>query len=365
MTNFRMMLISTAAMGLTTAAAVSTSYAADVEKKMSMSGFVNRAIIAGDDGVNDFTAHSNPGGIAQSRVKIKGEAKSEAMTIQAYLEFRTTAGTDPSATAEGSTAVSMRHSKITLTNSMGSLIVGHTSHAGESIIGIDNSGTTLTSVLGGSPFDAIQFNDSSTGAGTIAAGSTVIAAHGSDYSGGRASGITYATPKFNGFSAQISNVERDNQYGIKYGGDYNGVKLTAAYSYSTLTDPGAFGVDSNSGGGVGIELANGLNVSSNYRTEDRASGSTVDDGDVWSSKVGYKMSGLSDLGGTNLAIMYKQAENAATTGDEYKEMSFLVQQSISDYGTTVYGGFSNMSFDTTAANFDDINGLWIGALVNF
>jgi len=63
--------------------------------------------------------------------------------------------------------------------------------------------------------------------------------------------------------------------------------------------------------------------------------------------------------------MYKESENAVTTGDEYKEMSFLVQQSLSDYGTTVYGGFSNLSYDTTAANFDDINGLWIGALVNF
>jgi len=365
MTNFRMMLLSTAAIGLTTAAAVSTSYAADVEKKMSMSGFVNRAIIAGDDGVADFTAHSNPGGIGQSRVKIKGEAKSDAMTIQAYLELRTSAGTDPSQNAEGSAAVSMRHSKLTFTNSMGSLIVGHTSHAGEAIIGIDNSGTGLTSVLGGSPFDAVKFNDASNDSGAIATGSTVIAAHGSDYSGGRASGVTYATPKFNGFSAQISNVKRDNQYGIKYGGDFNGVKLTGAYSYSTLGNPQGTGVESVDGGGVGLELANGLNVSSNYRREDRSDNSTASDGDVWSSKIGYKMTGLSDLGGTNLAIMYKHAENAVTSGDEYKEMSFLVQQSLSDYGTTVYGGFTNMSFDTTAANFDDINGIWVGALVNF
>jgi len=364
MTNFRMMLFSTAAIGLTTAAAVSTSYAADVEKKMSMSGFVNRAIIAGDDGVNDFTAHSNPGGIGQSRVKIKGQAKSDAMTIQAYLELRTSAGTDPDQNSEGSAAVSMRHSKITFTSSLGSIIAGHTSHAGENMIGIDNSGTTLTSTLGGSPFDSIQFNDSSTSSGTIATGAKVITAHGADYSGGRASGITYATPKFNGFTAQISNVKRDNQYGIKYGGDYNGVKLTAVYSYSTFGDVGN-GVDSVDGGGAGLEFANGLNVSSNYRSEDRADSSPNDDGDVWSTKVGYKLSGLTDLGGTNLAIMYKESENAVTTGDEYKEMSFLVQQSLSDYGTTVYGGFSNLSYDTTAANFDDINGLWIGALVNF
>jgi hypothetical protein len=365
MTNFRMMLLSTAAIGLTTAAAVSTSYAADVEKKFTMGGFVNRAIIAGDDGVSSFTSHTNPGGLAQSRVKLKGEAKSEAMTVQAYIELRTSAGTDSTQFANGSSAVSMRHSKITLSNSMGSIIMGHTSHAGENNIGIDNSGTALGSTMNGSPYDAVLFKDSSTASNADAAGTTVAAAHGADYSGGRASGITYATPKFNGFSGQISNVTKDNQYGIKYGGDYNGVKLTAVYSYSQVGNPATGGVASRDGGGVGIELASGLNLSSNYRREDRADNSAADDGDVWSSKIGYKMSGLTDLGGTAVAVMYKKAENAVTTGDEYKEMSLLVQQSLSDYGTTVYGGFTNMSFDTTASNFDDINGIWFGALVNF
>jgi hypothetical protein len=43
----------------------------------------------------------------------------------------------------------------------------------------------------------------------------------------------------------------------------------------------------------------------------------------------------------------------------------LFTQALSDYGTTVYGGFSNMSYDTTASNFDDINGIFMGATVNF
>jgi hypothetical protein len=365
MTNFRMMLLSTAAIGLTTAAAVSTSYAADVEKKVSLSGFVNRAIISGDDGVNNFISHTNPGGIGQSRVKLKGEAKSEAMTVQAYIELRTSAGTDATQLANGSSAVSMRHSKITISNSMGSVIMGHTAHAGEAIIAIDNSGTNLASNLNASPYDAVLFKDTSTASDAVAAGSTVAAAHGGDYSGGRASGITYATPKFNGFNAQISNVTKDNQYGIKYGGDFNGVKVTAAYSYSSVGNPATGGVASRDGGGLGIELPSGFNVSSSYRSEKRADNSSADDGDNWTTKVGYKMKGLTDLGGTNLAVMYKKAENAATTGDKYEEMSFLVQQSLSDYGTSVYGGFTNMSFDTTASNFDDINGVCFGALVNF
>ena len=83
------------------------------------------------------------------------------------------------------------------------------------------------------------------------------------------------------------------------------------------------------------------------------------------TKLGYKMTGLSDLGGTNVALMYKKAEDANATGDEYENVSLLFQQSLSDYGTTVYGGYSNLSYDTTATNFDDINGFFLGAKVDF
>ena len=53
------------------------------------------------------------------------------------------------------------------------------------------------------------------------------------------------------------------------------------------------------------------------------------------------------------------------TGDEYENVSLLFQQSLSDYGTTVYGGYSKLSYDTTATNFDDINGFFLGAKVDF
>jgi hypothetical protein len=55
----------------------------------------------------------------------------------------------------------------------------------------------------------------------------------------------------------------------------------------------------------------------------------------------------------------------ATENDEFDEVSLLFVQSLSDYGTQVYGGFQNLAYDTTAANFDDITGVFMGMRVVF
>jgi len=361
-----MMLLSTAAIGLTTGAAMSSSYAADVEKKMAWSGFVNRVVISGDDGVNNFISHSDPSGVAQSRGRIKASAASENLTVGALIELGLSNGANATQTANGAAAFSVRHSMLYFKNSMGTLNVGHTSHAAESVTVVDNSGTGLASSLNGSPFDGVLFHDSSDASGNAAAGTAVGNAHGADYSGGRASGITYVTPKLNGLEARVSHVtDASAQYAVKYGGDFNGVKLSAVYSYANVANSVSGGVDYVHGGGAGIELGSGFNISSSYREESRNSTSTADDGNNWTTKVGYKMSGVSDLGGTNVAVMYKKSENATASNDEYEEVALLVSQSLSDYGTEVYGGITNMDYDTTATNFDDITGIFMGARISF
>jgi hypothetical protein len=308
MTKFRMMLLSTAAIGLTTGAAVSSSYAADVEKKMAWSGFVNRAIISGDDGENNFVSHTDPSGISQSRGRIKASASSENLTTGALIELGLSNGANATQAANGAASFSVRHSMLYFKNSMGTLNIGHTAHAAEGVTVVDNSGTGLAASLNGSAFDGVLFNDSSSVAGSAAAGTAVGTAHGADYSGGRASGVTYVTPKLNGLEARVSHVtDASAQYAVKYGGDFNGVKLSAVYSYANVANSVSGGVDYVHGGGAGIELASGFNISSSYREESRNSASTADDGNNWTTKVGYKMSGVSDLGGTNVAVMYKKS----------------------------------------------------------
>jgi hypothetical protein len=370
MTTFRTMLLSTAAMGLMTFSAVGSASAADVEKKMAWSGFVNRVILTGDDGNNNFVSHSDPSGVAQSRGRIKASAKTDAMTIGALFEMGQSDGANATQFARGAESMTVRHSAVYVSNSMGKITAGHTSHAAEAYQVSDVSGTSLAGSHSASVYDAVLFNDTSTVAGSAAAGVTVATAHGGGYGAGRNDGISYSSPSFNGFTTQVSHVtDGSGQFNVKYGGDFNGVKLSAGYSFANMATAAGTAKtaaqDSVHGGGVGIVLPTGLNVSVSFREEEKNSANTAPDGNTFMTKVGYKLTGLSDLGGTNVALMYKKAEDQSTTGDEYENISLYFTQSLADYGTTVYGGFSNLSYDTTASNFDDINGFFVGAVVNF
>jgi len=361
------MLLSTAAVGLMT---VSSASAADVEKKMSWSGFVNRVIISGDDGENNFISHSDPVSVAQTRGRIKASAKSDAMTIGATIEIGLTDGDNASQFADGGENFTVRHSVLYMQNSMGKITMGHTSHAGEAYLVSDVSGTSIATAHSATPFADVLFNDKSSVAGSAAAGATVETAQGGGYGAGRDDGISYTTPKFNGFTAMFSHrTDASGAYNVKYGGDFNGVKVSAGYSYANMATASTVAKtaaqDSVHGGGVGIELPTGLNVSVSYREEEKNSANTAPDGNNMMVKLGYKMSGISDLGGTNVALMYKKSEDQSTTGDEFTNISLLFTQALSDYGTTVYGGFSNLSYDTTASNFDDISGFFMGAKVDF
>jgi len=370
MTNFRKTLLSTAAMGLMTFSAVGSASAADVEKKMAWSGFVNRAIISGDDGENNFVSHMDPVNVAQSRGRIKASAKSESMEIGMYFEMGMTDGDMASQSASGGESMTVRHNALYVSNSMGKVTVGHTSHAGEAYTVSDVSGTSLATSHSATPFGDVLFNNSGSTTGSAAAGVSAQTAHGGGYSAGRDNGISYSTPKFNGFTGMVSHrTDASGAYNVKYGGDFNGLKLSAGYSYANMATSAATAktaaTDSVHGGGIGIEIPSGLNVSFSYREEDKNSANTAPDGDTMMTKLGYKMTGVSDLGGTNVALMYKKADDASTTGDKYENISLLFTQALSDYGTTVYGGYSNISYDTSLSDFDDINGVFMGAVVNF
>jgi hypothetical protein len=370
MTTFRTTLLSTAAMGLITFSAVASASAADVEKKMAWSGFVNRVIATGDDGEGNFVMHNDPSGVAQSRGRIKASAKTDAMTIGALFEMGQSDGAGATQQSRGGESMTVRHSAVYVSNSMGKVTMGHTSHAGEAYQVSDVSGTSLAASHSASVLDTVLFNNSDTVTGSAAAGLSVATAHGGGYGAGRNDGISYSTPNFNGFTAMVSHVmDSSGQWNVKYGGDFNGVKVSAGYSFANMATSSSTAKtaaqDSVHGGGVGIVLPTGLNLSVSYREEEKNAANTAPDGNTFQTKLGYKMTGLSDLGGTNIALQYKKAEDQSTTGDDYQDVSILFTQSLSDYGTTVYGGFSNLSYDTTASNFDDLNAFFMGAVVAF
>jgi len=361
MTKFSMKLLSTAAIGLTSI--VSTASAADVEKKFAWSGQVNRMITIADDGEDTTMMHSD-GQMSGTRARMKASAKSSSMTIGATIELAMQAGANVAQTGNGADSLSIRHSYVHISNSMGKLDIGDTAHAGESFAGTDVSGTGMADGISTTAFDAVLFKDSGSLTGAPAAGVSVATGHGSDISGGRQSGISYTAPSFNGFKAKVSVVNDNTQSGeLTYGGDFNGLKLKAGINHINMGDT-VF--DSKTGYGVGLTVKNGLNISYNYKEEELDSeNSTQDDPSVHYAKIGYKMKGLSSLGGTSLSVSYRKAEDMTLTGDDYQSYGFQFVQSLSDYGTSVYGGYSNMAYDTEAADFEDIDGVFMGMRVVF
>jgi hypothetical protein len=360
-----MMLLSTAAIGLTSVAAVSTSSAADVEKSMALSGQVNRVTLMGDDGEDTFITHGD-GNTSGSRMRVRGSAKSESMEIGFLNEFGFQAERRPVQTAAGDTSFAIRHSTLYARNNLGRLDVGFTAHAGESFSNVDVSGTGIASGATATALDGLVFNDSSTITGSQAAGPTVLVGYGGGMGAGRSSGVSYSTPSLNGFGFKASHrTDASGSYEATYGGDFNGVALRAGYSYANV----AGGTNDNvHGGGVGITLPGGLNLSANYRQtelEDLANTANNGDPETYYGKVGYKLSGISDLGGTSVAVEYRKTEDENLTGDDFESVGFLFVQALSDYGTSVYGGFTNISYTTALSNFDDINAFWMGARVTF
>jgi len=357
-----MMLLSTAAIGLT--AVASSASAGEVEKSFAWSGQVNRAIAVVDDGVEQTMMHED-GSMSGTRARMLAAAKSDSMTIGATIELGIQAGPNATQTSTGGgDAFNIRHSYVHIINSMGRVDIGDTAHAGESYAVTDVSGTSSAEGLVVTAWDGVLFKDSATTSSAPAAGVSVSTGHGGDISGGRQSGLSYSTPRFNGFGAKVSVVNDGAQSGeVTYGGDFNGVRVNAGANFINMKDTT---FESRTGYGLGIRLKNGLNLSLNYKEEDLDNdNSTNDDPSVAYGKVGYAMKGLSSMGNTSFSVSYRKAEDMTLTGDDFEAYGFQVVQSLSDYGTSVYGGYSNMSYDTTLNDFDDINGVVMGMRVVF
>jgi len=359
-----MMLLSTAAIGLTSVAMTSAS-AGEVEKKFAWSGHVNRAIVAADDGNTQAVIHSDPSAISQSRARMKASAKSESMTIGATIELAISAKAQGNAEGSGADSFKIRHNYVYVSNSMGRIRMGQTSHAGESYLGstLDSVGNAEGTT--GGAFDGFKFYNTTTKTNE-ASGVTVGTATGGAYSTGRLPGISFDTKSFGGFKATVSQTnDSSGAAELLYGGDFNGVKVKAGAMYTTISGSTT---EDRQGYGAAIKLKNGLSASANYRVKnlDSAMNSTDrNDPEMYLYRVGYDLPSVNDLGKTAIGVTYRENDDFAATGDKLEITSLLFTQSLDGYGTTVYGGYSHMAYDTTLANFDDIDGVFMGMKVVF
>ena len=163
MSKFRLMLLGTAAIGLT-ASAMSSAFAGEVERTIGMSGHVNRAISVGSNGNEGYLRHID-NYASSSRFRGTASASSESLTIGATLEMgayinRSTGSTENPTTQ--ATTVGMRQSNVTVSSAMGTLKFGRAWASNDTYADADVSGTTEVNGGGASPSHGVSFFNTGT-----------------------------------------------------------------------------------------------------------------------------------------------------------------------------------------------------------
>jgi hypothetical protein len=372
MSNFRTMLMSTAAVGLASVLATPAS-AGEVEKSASFGGHVNRTLSVLDDG-DSTKLKSGDSGVSMSRVRFQGSAKSESLTTKAYIEVRARGQRSNSNVATGATAnqISMRHSYVSLGNSMGTLIIGDTNPAGDlngwasgqfsgSWAGQDGD------TLGGGEFATFALSAAGDNTGQEEGNYAGVTPR-MTMSSGRGGVVRYDSPDFNGFSVKASikgGADADEEPSISFGysADYDGTKVTAGYGYTNRSGSVA-AEDAMHSVGAGILLESGINFHAGYFERTATNANTIESA-MWVTDLGYNMS-VVDAGATSVKVTYAESEESLVQNDDLEWYGISVQQELSEYGTSLYGGMSNASYTGAAGtNYDDLTSGWVGVRVTF
>jgi len=355
-------------------------YVARSKKTMSLvvSGHVNQSIRMVDDGTNSalIVKGNNQ---SQTRFRLVGTGKiSDDVTARTRIEVgngsnaRTSALA--SATAEDGTAgtsqgtFTIRQMDIRLSSkSMGAFTIGDSSLAtdGYHVAG-DMSGTGIVQDSGDEGLLGSQTFRLSAGGGTSGVN---LAGAFNNLDAGRTDHIGYDSPTFAGFQFQTSYSGEDGtNFGLRYGGDFGGVKVKAGIAYDTsraaaTTAPGGSNQIETINGSVGVLLPMGLSVF--VSAADRDNNSTINpDEDRIYAKIGYMFS-ATELGQTRLGLAWGQHDDRAAAGDEAERWSLAVVQVVEPLGAEVYLGYHNFDLDRPGTATEDVDLITAGMRISF
>jgi len=370
MTNFKVMLLGTVAVGLTLGA-TSGVMAGEVEKSVTLKGHVARMIGTLDDGGSAQLQHQDSTR-SGSRIYIGGSAVSESLTIGAMSQFRVdgTQNSNPSAIQAGS--VNAVHSYVYVKNAMGTLSLGDLTTAGD------------TKQLGGSSFSGAASLGADADTVPFGGGFTVKGSNGSneendpavvngtdDFAYDAGSGLLYKSPVFNGFALSLSADGGTAEGGlgesvgtsITYAGDFDGVAVKAHGNYAHV---GADSVvyDAQWNVGMGVEVGSGINFAAGYG-ELQMSGTSLLAPTAYFLEAGYDTKAITDMGETSIALQYSNQEETDLDTGEYNHVALNIEQDLSAYGTYIYGGIGVQEYKTSTTNYEDITTTWLGLKVTF
>lgn len=378
MKTFRSMLLGTVAGGMCVLAAAPAN-AADVERSMTVSGWVNRMFTAVGDG---NASYLNFTGNAYDNSRLRWEATATAgdITIGGVLGFGFNQNTATSQLSDGSTngttPVNIRKENIYFASKYGTLTLGLEDSSADGSARADLSGTDLVQKNEGVAhagsyvfkIDNEAGNCEESGSITTTCGPTIDAVQDDMNGGSGAEKIMYFTPEMSGLTVGI-DLTQGGEVGVGgyYGAEFGGTAVSAALGYNNAA---GINVDGRTvvAASLSILTATGVNLTGAYghtsQNDNTAGGRNAKN---FYGKIGYTSS-FNTLGATSFAFDYKTSLHVAAAGDKYKAFSVAAVQNLTDYGTEVYAYAKHHSLDRDAgagANYDNIVAGGVGARVVF
>lgn len=329
-----------------------------------ISGHLNRAVMAADDGENSDTFFVD-GEPSNTRMRFVGTQEvSPGLEAGIYLEWELVSNntsdvsignSDPAGNSGGNFEINERHFDASLAGDWGKVSLGQGDGAANGAMEVDLSGTSIAAYssitdVGGS----LEFVNSNTGAGT---GVTIGNSMSSFDFLSRFDRIRYDTPSFGPVVLSIGTGTVSNGDGTdlaaRYSGDLDVGKLAAAVGYSTLAAGG--NTTEIIGGSASLLLDNGFNVTV-------AIGNAEDDAnldaDNFYAKLGYI------TGAHAVSADFGTTSDLAASGVD-GEM-FGVQYVNKPIGwMELYAAGKVHSLDGGGTNADDISLVMFGTRIKF
>ena len=394
MKQFRTMLLGSAAMSMAAMVAMPAS-AAEVERTLKMSGYVNKVAAFVDDGDSTYTDFVDSG-LEKSRVRWIAEAKGPDFTMGGIIELglminnsqyqsqvqSENGGTDTGTLEGRRAAVYITHKKF------GTINLGKYQSASDGVVEADLSGTDISAINGeyagveGTTYRFLPRNTDMGSAGndTFPAGAidmnTVIEQlDGIQQSGGRPNGVRYTSPSFMGASLRFGTYEGGStDVAVHYSANLFGNTIFDTDIDARFAGWNTSGNTTDSDGGFGgsISALHSSGVSLTFAgaeqddNQEGLAGAAKDPNNIY-TKVGYQLKYL-NLGKTNFSGSYQQNNDFGGTDQTVTVWGVNIVQNFDAYGTEIYGGYANFDLDTglyAQDDYEDIDAGWVGMRVKF
>ncbi len=325
-------------------------------------GQINYGVMVTDSAAGTKTYTSdNDNSASRAGVRLSGDVADTGLTVGAHVELEyqvnpSNAVSEDERTISGEFAE--RHLNVYVAGAFGKVSVGQGDGAANGNIERDLSGTAVISyanpgLMGG----GLSFVEKSNPADTVRFGAAMS---DQDFES-RYTRVRYDLPRVGPLKVALSqgtkNDDQDvTEIGARFDGELGG-KVSAALGYSSRDVGGAADRVDTLGGSVSWLHDSGFNVTGAYSTvsDDDAANP---DSDFFLVKLGYK------TGRHAMDIHMMEASDRVAEGDSAETLGLGYVYTPVKY-FSAYAGYNNNSLDRNAGDYENVDTLFVGALLKF